>query len=477
MVDETASELVNEIGAASSDLHAPAPTPAPRQAPVAEPAAPSATAPQGGAEVEPVVIQGAAQVPSAERTPVAQPAPEVARHGVKPGPERAAQTAASPHAAKAISARVPVKRHPDVSVINSLVCVVDSTADYLKAGLLASAFKGFPSLPRVVAVHPGVQEDLEIEGLASLGLPLPDAAVHLGVSEPSFASQSARILQLFDALLTELEPRAVAILGSSNSDLACGLLAHKRGVRLVQTGSGRRGGSRAEVGDTNAVLVERLCDVLYTDSAEDFYALFREGIRLDRVHSMGSLSREMLDLALSALRDAHTSLDLAHGIDPWVLSQPHGMIAIDPGSVSTASMAQLVALSRELPLLWPMRSNLFSRFSTSGLAEQVKGTRISAMPSQGFLQSLDLLRNSTCLVACSEGEWLDEAKLLGVPTRVFVGSPRHMLGAQTATSRSPEYWDTGTALRIAKHLIHWFAADSPESTPVPDSAALASGTS
>jgi general secretion pathway protein A len=485
MVDETALELGNEIGAAGNGL--PTPQSAPPQVPVAEPLTASTPLREEDAKAQHSVMPVSMPGPRIADALADQQASEVAREGVDMLTGQAAQFAANKIDAGATSVRKLVRRiHSTEPLDRPLVCLVDSAADYLKAGVLANAFKGFPSLPRVVAVHTGVEEDLEVEGLDKVGLPLPDVAIHLGVSEPSFASQVARIVKLFDALLTELEPRAVTTMSSSDADFACSLLAHKRGARLLRTGSGRRGGTRAQVSDTNAVLIERICDVLYTDSTEDFYALYREGIRLDRVHSVGSLSREMLDLALSALRDTHTSLEPTPGIDPWVGSQPHGMVAIDPRSEFTASIAQLVELSRELPLLWPMRPSLFSRFGASGLAEQVKGSRIMAMPSKGFLHSLDLLRNSACLVGDSECPWLEEAKLMGVPTRVFVSSPalagtmvgspsaavsqrpdrskpRYLLGAQTATSQTPEYWDTGTAERIAKHMIGWLAAESSES--------------
>ena len=493
MVDETALELANEIGAASAGL------PAPQHVPFTEPLAASTPTPQGAAATQQVGMQSSTRGPLAASGQAEQRVPEVAREGVDRRAERAAQIAADNLDAKVTSVRRLVQRiHRTEPLDRPIVCLVNSAADYLKAGVLANAFKGFPSLPRVVALHTGVHEDLEIESLETLGLPLPDIA-NFGVSAPSFASQSAKILGLLDALLTELEPQAVATLGDTDADLACSLLAHKRGTRLLRTGSGRRGGARADMSETNAVLIERLCDVLYTDSAEDFYALYREGIHLDRVHSVGSLSREVLDLALSAAREAHTSLDPACGIDLRVLSQPHGMIAIDPRSEFTASIAQLVELSRELPLLWPMRPSLFSRFGASGLAEQIKGARIMAMPSGSFLQSLDLLRNSSCLVGCAGGAWLEEAKLMHVPTRVFVASPprvgamigsaiadislrpdglnpQYKLGAEAAPDRSPEYWGTGTAARIARHMVRWLTAGSSHPKASDELSAISTGT-
>ncbi len=495
MVDETALELGNEIGAAG--IGSPTHQSALPYSPVAEPPVASTPPPR----VEDKAQQHQAPVPAPRSpqiadTPVNLQVTEIAREGSDLQAERAAKIGSNNTTAGVNSVRKLVRRiHPTEPLDKPIVCLVGSAADYLKAGVLANAFKGFPSLPRVVALHTGAQEDLELEGLDKLGLPLPDVAIHFDVTEPSFASRAARILGLFDALLTELEPRAVATVSSSDSDLACCLLAHKRGTRLVRTGSGRRGGPRALASDTNAVLIERICDVLYTDSTEDFYTLYREGIRLDRVHSAGSLSREMLDLALSASRDACASLQPTRGIDASFLSQPHGMVAIDPRSEFTACIAQLVVLSRELPLLWPMRPDLYGRFAVSGLADQIKSSRIIAMPSQGFICSLDMLRNSACLVGDSECPWLEEANLMGVPTRIFVSSPipaakmaepprtavshhldrsnpQYILSAQTSMNQTPEYWNTGTAVRIAKHMVRWLGAEPSESMAIESHAAV-----
>ena len=523
MVDETALALKAEIGEADAGASAPAPLvdqaaqPAPAAAAVVAPQPEAnaetlriapAPAPREGAQV-PGGVHAAAKVPApvsgrptgqaAAAVKPGQPSQNVAR-GRKGKKRREAEVRGPDPSAAPSGAQGAVRRAHDTAIpTRPILCLVDSPFDYLKAGILADAFRGFPSLPRVVAVHPGVESGFGLDDLNDWRVPLPAMAVHLGITGGSFASRTAKLSDSFDALLSEFDPRAVMVLGSSDADLACSLLAKKRGFQLLRAGSGKRTSRSASNSQVNAALIEKIADVLYTDSTESFYALYREGIHLDRVCSVGSLTREMLDIALANASSRAPRRVLPSDLDPTTLPGPYGLIAVDPrltqiGPQSLSKAVQLLCeLSRELPLIWMLSPESRSHLEYSSCVEQLEAAKIRLVGAAGAGQTLEIVRAAKCLIATDDGPWLQEARALGLPSLVLNAAASldsdgtsaepatvdktsisdrakfaQWLAAPGSSTLIPDYWDGGTAARIAAHLVGWM---SRQSDAVPNSAA------
>lgn len=530
MVDETALELKDEIGEGIGASASPVLEVGPSLTAAALPASTVALAPRSNqAEVAqrpepspdgalpPLPVPSPASAPSAqsseghdaygdrtprapppERTwtpPVTQPAPVAPDLGTTP-PGRSA-TAEAQMSSRPSSSRSVVRRvHQSEKLSRPLFCLVDSASDYLQAGILAEAFRSFPSLPRIVAVHAGVESDLGLVDLDDMQMPLPAQGVHLGVSAGTYAAQTSKLVDAFDALLNEFDPCAVMVLGSSNADLACSLSANKRGIRLLRTGSGMRGTHSTSNSAINAVLIERIADVLYIDSTEFTYALYREGIRLDRIQSVGSLTGELLDIAWVKGNSSPALTGAFSRADATRLPAAYGLITVDPctgfsesGSLATA-IGLFCDLSRELPLVWMVHPEGRRLIEYSNGARRIEASGITFFEPTGVRQSLAMLRGAKCLIARDEGAWLSEAKALAILTLVLApgsslessrsaggsvtpevladsGRPdfRHLLESPASTTQSPEYWDGGTALRIASHLVGWFSKGAAVSSP------------
>ena len=505
MVDETALELRNEIGEASSE---PAPLAASGMASSTALAQPPRAQVTRVDSLTPSPAPSPTSVFSSQTTGSAPKSPAVtaalpksvttAQAGSARGHSRKAARPRTEKVSPAMPPVVPEVRrvHRAVALDEPIVCLINSAADYLKAGVLGDAFNGFPSLPRLVAVHIGAEADLELDDLEHLDMPLPAMGLHLGLTPDSFAARSSKLLHAFDALLNEIQPRVIMVLGSSDADLACTLLARKRGFPLLRVVSGKREAAHAAGAASNAVLIDKVSDIVYTDSAETFYALYREGVHLDRVHSVGNLSRETLDMALTHGHGSRAAIGTVPGVDPSILAGTFGLITIDPRAPSqqTVELARTVELlsqfSRELPLLWSMRPAAIGQFESSAFAKQVKASRLLPFVSAGFRQSLALLSNSKYLIARPDGPWLEEAKLLGVSSLVLSADASlgvngalaekgeaaqgtalsRLIGTPVLTELSPQYWDAGTANRMARHLVAWFAA-RVDASPTPASTA------
>jgi len=374
-----------------------------------------------------------------------------------------------------------------------LLCVVDTRTDFLKVGALSRVLEEYGDLPPVMAVQPGTEEGLAIGPAGAAVLPLPKMEIHLGIGgggAVSVAHGAAAALTRFDEVLAEFMPSAVLAVGKSDAVLMCTLLAHKRGVPILRLDAGQRNGGAGSSEEMNGVLVDRVADALYTNKLLTYYTLYREGIPSDRVHCVGSLAANLLHFGLPHAVPPQESFARAK-LSPAVLNDPRGFglvsLALQPRSMDEV-LPMLATLGRELPLVWPLREDALVALKSTGQEARLAEAGVVVMPAQGYLEEIGLLQQARCLIAGAEGELVEEAVTLGVRS-ITLGSDRSVAPAADASSivvgRSveqalkavreilltesarvdvPEYWDGGTASRIAKHLRSWLPASMRVST-------------
>jgi general secretion pathway protein A len=509
LVDETATELRNEIGEAPSVAIPQPPNDAPVAATTAA-AAPSLTQPAPALAAAPLSAIAAPDAPltAASDLPPAieQRAEPVAGTDVPaatPAPvQRSAASQAAPDAPAAPPIVATMPKAPNPMVIrrvhkalgrdNPLVCIVNSTADYMKAGTLQAAFEGLPSLPDVAALHLGSAAEFWSDELETQGAPpMPALGIHLGLGDDLLTTRMAAVIDALNRALDDLGPRAVLVLGNSDSDLAAALVANERGLPVLRVGSGYRG-LRYTGGELlNAGLIERIADLHFTDSTESFYALYREGIRLDRVRSVGSLTHEMLEHALTLVDAApRTSRQwLSERVQPDD-ERGFGLVSVDAAvsRLGDDSFAHLLALlcdySKVRPLVWLAHGAVRDRLQTPHHAAALNAARISVAPRMSYLESLTVLRQAHCLIAMAKSNLLDEAQAWRLPTLMLRLQPvidarstkvwepgtwrlDEVLADVAPVDGSPDYWNTGTAARIAVQLVAWLPTNLARREPAP----------
>jgi|UPI000691C987 general secretion pathway protein A len=367
-----------------------------------------------------------------------------------------------------------------------LLCVVDTRTDFLKIGALSRVLEEYGDLPPVMAVQPGTEEGLAIGAAGAAVLPLPKMEIHLGIGAHAVgvAHGSAAALTRFDEVLAEFMPSAVLAVGKSDAVLMCTLLANKRGVPVLRLDAGQRNTGGSASAEMNGVLIDRVADALYTNKLLTYYTLYREGIPSDRVHCVGSLAANLLHFGLPHAVPPLESFARAK-LSPAVLNDPRGFglvsLALQPKTMDEL-LPMLATLGRELPLVWPLREEALVALKSTGQEARLADAGVIVMPAQGYLEEIGLLQQARCLIAGSEGELVEEAVTLGVrsitlgndrsgtpvadPSSIVVGrnveqalkAVREILLTESARVDVPEYWDGGTASRIAKHLRSWLPA-------------------
>lgn len=386
-----------------------------------------------------------------------------------------------------VAAKIQRRTYRSGSVDRPLICLVDSTADFLKAGTLADVFLKFPNLPHLIAVHTGPQSILMFGDTGADELPMPFAGLHLENLASSFATRTCEVLRLFEEIIDEFRPLAVLAMGNSDAVLACSLLANKRGIGLFRISGGQRKSNGLLENNINGSLIDKISDVLYVNQMDSYYTLYQEGIKSDRVLCVGNLVGDMLKYALP---HAPSPSEILTGVGTHNadLDGESGFALVDIGPaeflreirVEEAVVSLMCEISKELPVIWPAEVEVVNRLKAGGYAVRLEASRVIVVPFQGYLQRLGLLENAKCLVEFNQYGLLEEAGSLRIPALHVTLDPvsaelkvvdesdgsqvgtklasqvlRRLLAKPTTPPNAPAYWDLGAATRVATHLGLW----------------------
>ncbi|PPE69166.1 UDP-N-acetylglucosamine 2-epimerase [Caldimonas thermodepolymerans] len=422
-----------------------------------------------------------------EPTVLPQTSPSAARVQPEPGPETApagAEPVPAVDRERALSEVVRYQLGPAGPLHAPLVCLIDGPVGYMKAGALAQALREQAELPVLVAVNPGPESAVSAAKALDGALPLPAVEMHLGAAPQGYAAMAAQAQVRFDALLDELQPCAVLALGAGDAVLACSLVAVKRGLPLLRVDAGVRGTHRPATDELNAVLMDRIAEVLFTSKLTAHYTLYREGIASSRVHCVGSLMENVLHVALERAMSPEQALASA-AVPDDCLRQPQGYLLVtlglsgpDPARELREVLQVLTLLKGEIPVLWPADASVLATLQSAGMEKQLRKSGVVLLPAFGYLEMAALVRQATCVAQGPEARWQEECATLDVPSFVLAvragqdhtaeeaaGLPvarnadqavRAVQEAIRMRSLKEEqveaYWDGGPALRIVQHL-------------------------
>ena len=179
-----------------------------------------------------------------------------------------------------------------------VVLVAGARPNYPKIAALYAALKAREVDVRIVDTGQHYDPALSSEMREDLGLPDPD--IHLEVGSDTHARQTAKVMERFGDVVTNLRPAAVVVVGDVNSTVACALVTskawdeHGRRPLLAHVEAGLRSGDRTMPEEINRLVTDCLSDLLFTTEMSANQHLAREGIRMDRVHFVGNVMVDTL---------------------------------------------------------------------------------------------------------------------------------------------------------------------------------------
>ena len=275
----------------------------------------------------------------------------------------------------------------------------------IKASVLRSQLE---AVCPVIAVDTGQHYDYELNALLyqQLGVRPPDATLEVGSA--GHAEQTAAVMVRAEDVLREHRPRAVVVIGDTNSTLGCALAAAKLRIPVVHVEAGLRADDPLMPEEINRRVVDAISHVLCTPSAR--------ATRRVRAERPDAVVAETGDVAYdSLLRQADRlpapPLPAGAGEGPFCFATVHRAELTERPAVLRELLGALAALDR--PVLLALHPRTRAALQAAGI-EPHFGPGLTVVPPVGYLESLALARAAE-MVFTDSGGLQREAYWLGTP--------------------------------------------------------------
>jgi len=362
-------------------------------------------------------------------------------------------------------------------VVHRIAVVVGARPNFMKAApVLRELVRRDRSSVRLVNTGQHYDETMAGSFLRDLGFPIPD--VDLGVGSGSHGRQTAEAMHRFEEWLESRGQELVIVVGDVNSTVATALAAVKMHVPVAHVEAGLRSFDRTMPEEINRLTTDAVSSLLFVTERSGVENLRREGARMERVALVGNTMIDTLvrfrDAALAAPR-------------PREWPQRYGLVTlhrpsnVDRREVLAGIVDALSAISRELPLIWPIHPRAAKHLDEFGLARTLQSAPdLRLVAPMAYVEFLSAMARAS-LILTDSGGIQEEGLVLRVPVvtlrenterpitvecggnmltgsdpgRVRTGA-REMLARDPATFRTPELWDGRAAERIADRIEDFF---------------------
>lgn len=263
-----------------------------------------------------------------------------------------------------------------------------------------------------VLAHTGQNYDYELNQIFFDDLQLRKPDHFLSTVGASTAETIGNIIARTDALLSQLEPDAVLILGDTNSCLAA-LSAKRRHIPIFHMEAGNRCFDARVPEETNRRIVDHTADVNlpYSDIAREY--LLREGLPPDRIIKTGSPMAEVLTHYMPGIENSNVLARLGLMKGEYFLVSCHREENVD----YVEQLAQFAHTLNELSAAYGHRVIVSTHPRTRGRLQAAGlplDARVELLNPLGFFDYVHLQMHAHAVLSDS-GTITEESSILNFP--------------------------------------------------------------
>lgn len=283
-------------------------------------------------------------------------------------------------------------------------------------------------------VHTGQNYDYNLNGVFFKDLNLTEPDIYLNAVGKDLGETIGNIIAKSYALMFEIKPDAVLVLGDTNSCLSV-IGAKRLHIPIFHMEAGNRCKDECLPEETNRRIVDIISDVnmAYSEHARRYLA--ENGLPMERTFVTGSPMAEVLNSNKKAIEESAILDTLALKPGRYILLSAHREENIDTEAnfISLFMAINAMAEKYDMPILYSCHPRSRKRLEASGFELD---SRVIQHEPLGFHDYNNLQRNAFCVVSDS-GTLPEESSYY-----ISIGKPFPAVCIRTSTER-PEALDKG----------------------------------
>ncbi len=327
----------------------------------------------------------------------------------------------------------------------------------------------------VKLIHTGQHYDANMSDAFFRDLSLPKPDFHLGVGSGTHAEQTGGVMIAYEKICFEHRPDWIVVVGDVNSTAACAMVATKLLIPIAHLEAGLRSGDRTMPEEINRLVTDAIADILWTPSPDGDENLTREGVPAHRIERVGNIMMDSYELLRDRIEteNAPAKYNLTPGT--YGVVTLHRPSNVDHEKVLSTLVQQLVAVSRQVPLIFAVHPRTRANLTKFGLFDTLNDCEgITLVEPVSYIPFMSLVGQAKLIITDSGGVQ-EESTYLDIPcltlrenterpVTVTEGTNRLVkpdmlaenvqlvLDGKWPKGRKPEKWDGGTAQRIVNSL-------------------------
>src|SRR5688500_10853948 len=242
--------------------------------------------------------------------------------------------------------------------------------NFMKVAPLYHALKQQPWCD-VGIVHTGQHYDANMSDAFFRDLRLPEPAHHLEIGSGSHAEQTGRTMIAYESLCQRSRPDAIVVVGDVNATAACAMVGVKLWIPVVHLEAGLRSRDRRMPEEINRLVTDAIVDLLWTPSSDADENLRAEGISAGKIECVGNIMIDSFEMMRARIESAGTREKL--GLEPgrFAIVTMHRPSNVDDRATLTSLVDKLIAVARELPLVFAIHPRTRRRLEEFGLLANI----------------------------------------------------------------------------------------------------------
>jgi len=289
-------------------------------------------------------------------------------------------------------------------------------------------------------IHTGQHYDREMSAIFFQELGIPQPSANLNVGSASHAKQTAIMMTRLEPLMIKARPDIVLVPGDTNTTLAAAVTAAKLTIPLAHLEAGLRSGDMNMPEEVNRKLTDHCSSLLFAPTKTAVSNLEREGLG-GLAYLTGDTNADALRHVMPILARMEKRIMKRHRLSSrnYILVTLHRPSNVDNPARLTRIQNALNKVSKTLNVVFPVHPRTDARLvKLTTFDDETKNMKL--LNPQGFIETLSLLKNASCLLTDSGG-MQKESFMLHTPCitlRSTTEWPETLVGGANRLVANPE---------------------------------------